>query len=103
MEDNALARNPHLARLIDEGIYTIVFLDVKNPDTGQPGYLYLAVMFGQLAELKEAFASGHFRPQDFGVILEGGLGLPTPEVKHRMERDFGFDHNTPLVFSMNDA
>jgi hypothetical protein len=40
----------------------------------------------------EAQKSGTFYPEDFGVIVEAAEGEPSPEVRAKMETEYGFNH-----------
>ena len=42
-----------------------------------------------------------FYPEDYGVIVEAGEGEPAPEVRERMERDYGFNHE--MMIDIPDA
>lgn len=44
----------------------------------------------------EAQAKGLFYPEEYGIIIEAGQGEPSAEIRARMERDYGFNHEAML-------
>jgi len=47
----------------------------------------------KLVDFMAAQSSCPFYPEDFGVIIESGEGEPTPEVRQKMAREYGFNHD----------
>jgi|SRR6266851_5010331 len=75
---------------INKKIVTILLVRGENPD-GTSIYAYVAVRADILEDFMEAQGSGVFYPEDFGVIIEAGEGEPSPEVRKKMEDEYGFD------------
>lgn len=55
-------------------------------------FAYVAVRADKLEPFMEAQKSGTFFPEDYGMILEAGEGEPSDEVKARMTKEYGFNH-----------
>ncbi len=67
--------------------------DAENRDR----YTYFAVRLDKLKEFKQAGAEGRVNLEDFGMVLETGLGLTPPDdVKAMMTREYGFNHENSL-------
>ena len=64
----------------------------KNPD-GNGIYAYVAVRADRLETFMNAQSSGLFYPEDYGVIIEAGEGVPSLEVRRKMEDEYGFNHD----------
>lgn len=76
---------------------TVCVLLVRGQDPGgQPIYAYVGVRADKLKSFMEAQNQGMFYPEEHGVIIESGTGDPSPEVRARMERDYGFNHEAML-------
>jgi len=75
---------------IRKKIVTILLVRGENPD-GTSIYAYVAVRADKLEDFMEAQTSGVFYPEDYGVIIEAGEGEPSPEVRKKMEDEYGFD------------
>jgi len=74
---------------------TVCILLVRGEDPEGGGiYAYVAVRADKLEEFMQAQQSGEFYPEDYGVIIESGSGEPDDETRGRMERDYGFNHQT---------
>jgi hypothetical protein len=50
----------------------------------------------KLEEFMEAQRSGMFYPEDYGVVIEAGEGEPSDEVRHKMETEYGFNHDSMM-------
>jgi hypothetical protein len=87
-------------------VVTILLVRGENPD-GSAIYAYVAVRADKLEEFMGAQGSGTFYPEDYGVIIEAGEGEPTPEVRKKMEDEYGFRHNSmvdiPSKENVNDV
>jgi hypothetical protein len=76
---------------------TVCVLLVRGEDLdGKPIYAYVGVRADKLQEFMNAQKSGTFYPEEHGVIIEAGEGLPNDEVRARMEKDYGFNHEGML-------
>lgn len=81
---------------------TVCVLLVRGTDPeGGPIYAYVAVRADVLEAFMAAQKNENFYPEDYGVIVESGSGEPNDEVRTRMERDYGFNHEAML--EMADA
>lgn len=78
-------------KIIAEKTVCVLLVRGESPE-GEGIYAYVAVRADRLEEFMEAQNSGMFYPEDFGVVIESGEGEPTDDVKERMERDYGFNH-----------
>lgn len=87
-------------QILAEKTVCVLLVRGESPE-GSPIYAYVAVRADKLEEFMAAQKSGMFYPEDFGVIIESGEGDPTPEVRERMERDYGFNHT--LMIDIPDA
>ncbi len=78
-------------KIIAEKTVCILLVRGENQE-GSAIYAYVAVRADKLKEFMEAQRSGLFYPEDYGVIVEAGEGEPSDEVREKMERDYGFNH-----------
>lgn len=84
----SLASNKEVA----EKTVCILLVRGEDPD-GESIYAYVAVRADKLEDFMAAQQSGMFYPEDHGVIIESGEGLPDPEVRKKMEEEYGFNHD----------
>ncbi len=76
---------------------TVCVLLVRGEDAdGVPIFAYVGVRADKLQEFMQAQNSGMFYPEEHGVIIESGTGEPSAEVRTKMERDYGFNHDGML-------
>lgn len=76
---------------------TVCVLLVRGEDPqGQPIFAYVGVRADKLKAFMEAQNKGTFYPEEYGVIIESGTGLPSEEIRTRMEREYGFNHEGML-------
>lgn len=69
-----------------------VLLTRGESTKGVPCYAYVAIRMDRLADYQEAQKRESFFPDDYGVVIEAGEGEPSEEVKQRMTREYGFQH-----------
>ncbi len=84
----------HLSRseqILAEKTVCVLLVRGESPD-GNPIYAYVAVRLDKLELFMQAQQSGTFYPEDHGVIIESGEGEPSPEIREKMEREYGFNH-----------
>ena len=82
-------------KLLAEKTVCVLLVRGEDPD-GAPIYAYVGVRADKLQEFMQAQQSGLFYPEEHGVIIEAGAGLPDAEVRARMEKDYGFNHEGML-------
>jgi hypothetical protein len=83
-------------QLIAEKTVCVLLLRGTDPN-GQRIYAYVAVRADKLQDFMAAQQQPDFSPERYGVILESGSGEPPPEVRARMEQEYGFNHEQ-MVF-----
>jgi len=69
----------------------VVLVRGTSPD-GDEIYAYVALRADKLEAFMEAQKQPTFFPDDYGIIIESGEGEPSEEVKERMTREYGFNH-----------
>lgn len=82
-------------KMLAEKTVCVLLVRGEDPDGG-PIYAYMGVRADKLKEFMEAQQKGLFYPEEHGVIIESGQGEPSAEVRTRMERDYGFNHEGML-------
>lgn len=76
---------------------TVCVLLVRGENTeGEKIFAYMAVRADKLASFIEAQKIGTFYPDDYGVIIESGVGEPSEEIKEKMTKEYGFNHEAML-------
>ena len=78
-------------QIIAEKTVCILLLRGENPQGGKM-FAYVAVRADKLEAFREAQKTGTFFPEEIGMILEAGEGEPSDEVKARMTKEYGFNH-----------
>ena len=82
-------------KILAEKTVCVLLVRGEDPD-GKPIYAYVGVRADKLQSFMEAQQHGMFYPEEYGVVIESGEGVPSPEVRARMERDYGFNHEGML-------
>lgn len=82
-------------QIIAEKTVCVLLVRGESPD-GQKLYAYMAVRADKLEAFIEAQKTGTFYPEDYGIVIESGEGEPSDEVKQKMTREYGFNHDTML-------
>jgi hypothetical protein len=82
-------------KILAEKTVCVLLVRGEDPD-GAPIYAYVGVRADKLKEFMQAQNSGLFYPEEHGVIIEAGHGEPSAEVRTKMERDYGFNHDGML-------
>lgn len=82
-------------KILAEKTVCVLLVRGEDPD-GKPIYAYVGVRADKLQGFMEAQQKGLFYPEEFGVVIESGFGEPPPEVRVKMERDYGFNHEGML-------
>lgn len=82
-------------QIIAEKTVCVLLVRGESPD-GQKIFAYMAVRADKLESFIEAQKSGTFYPEDYGIIIESGFGDPSDEVKEKMTKEYGFNHEAML-------
>ena len=82
-------------KMLAEKTVCVLLVRGEDPD-GAPIFAYVGVRADKLKPFMEAQAKGLFYPEEYGIIIEAGRGEPTAEVRLKMERDYGFNHEGML-------
>lgn len=73
---------------------TIMILCRGRGADGNSCWAYMCIKPSMARSFKEARDKGAFDIEDYGTVIEEGLGAePSTEVKRRMEREYGMNHN----------
>ena len=81
--------------MLAEKTVCVLLVRGEAPD-GAAIYAYVGVRADRLEDFMNAQRSGTFYPEEFGAVIESGVGDPTPEVQMRMERDYSFNHTAMM-------
>ena len=81
--------------MIAEKTVCVLLVRGESP-AGERIYAYLAVRADKLEQFMEAQTQGTFFPEDYGIIIASGTGEPNEEVRERMTREYGFNHEAML-------
>jgi hypothetical protein len=82
-------------QIIAEKTVCVLLVRGENPE-GERIFAYMAVRADKLESFIEAQKSGTFYPEDYGIIIEAGTGEPSEEVKEKMTKEYGFNHEAML-------
>lgn len=76
---------------------TVCVLLVRGENLeGERIFAYMAVRADRLESFIAAQKSGTFYPDDYGVIIESGVGEPSEEIREKMTKEYGFNHDNML-------
>lgn len=78
-------------QMMAENALAVILLRGTSPDD-QPIFAYVGVRVDKLDAFMEAQKLGNFDPEEYGTIIEAGLGEPTDEIRKKMEEEYGFNH-----------
>lgn len=90
-----MAKLSRTEQIIAEKTVCILLVRGESPD-GTKIYAYLGIRADKLESFMEAQKSGTFYPEDFGIIIEAGEGDPSPEVREKMTKEYGFNHDAMM-------
>lgn len=82
-------------KILAEKTVCVLLVRGEDPD-GAAIYAYVGVRADKLKDFMEAQRQGLFYPEEHGVVIESGHGVPDADVRARMERDYGFNHEGML-------
>ena len=86
-----MAKLSRSEKIIAEKTVCILLVRGESPDSKKI-YAYVAIRADKLEAFMEAQRNGLFYPEDYGMVIESGEGEPSQEVKERMTREYGFNH-----------
>jgi|SRR5579883_435129 len=89
---------PHLTAtqaIIAEKTVCILLVRGEN-QSGDKIFAYVAVRGDKLEDFMAAQTRGLFYPEEHGLVLASGPGEPSPEIRERMTREYGFKHEAML-------
>ena len=90
-----MAKLSRSEQIIAEKTVCVLLVRGESPD-GDKIFAYMAVRADKLESFIAAQKSGTFYPEDYGIIIESGIGEPSEEVKEKMTREYGFNHEAML-------
>lgn len=90
-----MAKLSRSEQIIAEKTVCVLLVRGESPD-GEKIFAYMAVRADKLESFIAAQKSGTFYPEDYGIIIESGTGEPSEEVKEKMTREYGFNHEAML-------
>lgn len=82
-------------QIIAEKTVCILLVRGENLE-GERIFAYMAVRADKLESFIEAQKSGTFYPEEYGIVIEAGVGEPSGEVKEKMTKEYGFNHDAML-------
>lgn len=82
-------------QIIAEKTVCVLLVRGEAPDGGKI-FAYVAVRADKLEAFMEAQRKGVFYPEDYGLVLESGTGEPSEEIKERMTKEYGFNHQAMI-------
>ena len=98
---NSRYRGTHVTKLtrteqiIAEKTVCVLLVRGENPEGGKI-FAYVAIRADKLEAFMEAQKQGTFYPEDYGIIIESGEGEPSDEIKAKMTKEYGFNHDAML-------
>ena len=83
--------------MLETAEQTVLVLLVRGQSpTGEDIFAYVAVRADRLEDFMAAQKADIFYPENFGVIVESGAGAPSPDVRTKMETEYGFNHQAMI-------
>jgi hypothetical protein len=82
-------------QIIAEKTVCVLLVRGETPDSKKI-FAYVAVRADKLEAFMEAQKKGTFYPEDFGIVIESGEGEPSAEVKEKMTKEYGFNHEAMM-------
>ena len=82
-------------QIVAEKTVCVLLVRGESPD-GKKIYAYLAIRADKLEAFMEAQKQGTFYPEDYGIVIEAGEGEPSDDVKQKMTKEYGFNHEAML-------
>ena len=82
-------------KILAEKTVCVLLVRGEDPD-GVPIFAYVGVRADKLKAFMQAQASGLFYPEEHGIVIESGNGEPSAQVREKMEREYGFNHEAMM-------
>lgn len=82
-------------QVIAEKTVCVLLVRGETPE-GTKIFAYVAVRADKLEPFMAAQKKGTFYPEDFGIVIESGEGEPSDEIKEKMTKEYGFNHEAML-------
>lgn len=82
-------------QIIAEKTVCVLLVRGENLE-GERIFAYMAVRADKLESFIEAQKKGTFYPEEYGIVIESGIGEPSSEVKEKMTKEYGFNHEAML-------
>jgi len=82
-------------QIIAEKTVCILLVRGETPE-GTKIFAYVAIRADKLESFMEAQKQGTFYPEDYGIVIESGEGEPSAEIKTKMTKEYGFNHDAMM-------
>ena len=90
-----MAKLTRSEQIVAEKTVCVLLVRGESPD-GKKIFAYVAIRADKLESFMEAQKQGTFYPEDYGIVIEAGEGDPSDEVKQKMTKEYGFNHEAML-------
>lgn len=84
--------------LIRDKVYCVNYIEYIGA-SGAKEHFYIAVRQDEMDKFKAALKRGNFDAEDYGMILEQGVGSASMAVRNRMKMLYKCDHNNAINVS----
>lgn len=82
-------------QIIAEKTVCVLLVRGESPE-GKKIFAYVAIRADKLETFMAAQKQGTFYPEDYGVVIESGEDEPSDEVKAKMTKEYGFNHEAMM-------
>lgn len=90
-------------RVIAEKLVYVNYVEVVDKDDeSRQHYYYIAVRAAHMDAFRLALKQEDFTPEDHGIILESGRGVPSESVRETMYLQYGCKHGINLELVEED-
>lgn len=96
-----MAKLTRSEQIVAEKTVCVLLVRGESPE-GKKIYAYLAIRADKLEAFMEAQKQGTFYPEDFGIVIDSGEGEPSDEIKEKMTKEYGFNHDAMLDIGTPD-
>lgn len=84
--------------LIRDKVYCVNYIEYIG-ESGANEHFYIAVRQDEMDQFKKAIKEGNFDAEDYGLILEHGMGSASEDVRNRMKLHYQCDHENAINVS----